>query len=127
MKLTWKDAVSTVLVLAGLAMAVSVIQGWGWPLLGGVRAGVIALGVTSLGACVLGGSLDRFYMTDPFGLATFIVAMGALAIAIVGGLIFGSLEFLYALMVVTGALWVLATLRHAVEGAGPAPVRRALG
>ncbi len=125
MRLTWRDAVSTVLMLVGLCMALFVVQGWGWPLLGGVRAGIIALGVASVAACLLGSTLDRFYLTDPFGLITTLIAMTALALAIVGGLITGAQQFLLVLMVVTGMLWLLATVRHAVEGAGPsAPVWR---
>lgn len=123
MRLTWRDAVSTLVLLAGLSMALSVLQGWGWPLLGGVRAGIIALAVAGLASCVLGGTLDRFYFSDPFGLVTFLIAMTALAIAIVGGLIVGTPEFLLALMLVTAALWVLATGRHAVEGAAATPGR----
>ena len=116
MRLSWKDAWSTLLVVAGLAIALSVTQGWNWPLLGGVREGIIALGIAGLGACLLGSPRERFYFTDPFGLATILVVMAALAIAIVGGLIVGSVEYLVALMLVTAMLWTLATLEHAVEG-----------
>ncbi len=116
MRLSWKDAWSTVLVVVGLAMALSVTQGWNWPLLGGVREGIIALGIAGVGACLLGSPRDRFYFTDPFGLATMLVVMVAAAIAIVGGLIVGSVQYLVVLMLLTAMLWALATLRHAVEG-----------
>jgi hypothetical protein len=115
-RLGWKDALSTVLVVIGLAMALSVTQGWNWPLLGGVREGIIALGVFGVGACLFGDVGERFYRTDPFALATMLVFMLAAAIAIVGGLIVGSVEYLLVLMVVTVMLWGVATLRHLVEG-----------
>jgi hypothetical protein len=128
MRLTWRDAVSTVLVLAGLMMALSVIQGWGWPFLGGVREGIVALGVAGVAACVLGSPRERFYYKDPFGLMTTLIVMIALAVAIIGGLIFGTQQFLVVLMLVTAMLWVMATVRHAVEGAiPPAPRKIALG
>jgi hypothetical protein len=128
MRLTWRDAVSTVLVLAGLLMALSVIEGWGWPLLGGVRAGIVALAVAGVASCLLGTPLERFYFTDPFGLTTSLIAVAALATAVVGGLIYGTEEFLGILMAVTGMLWVLATVRHAVEGTpSPAAGKRAFG
>jgi hypothetical protein len=116
MRLSWKDVWATVLVVVGLSMALSVTQGWNWPFLGGVREGIIALGIAGLGACLLGSPRERFYFTDPFGLVTMLIVMVALAIAIVGGLIVGSVEYLVALMFVTAMLWALATLRHAVEG-----------
>jgi hypothetical protein len=119
MRLSWKDAVSTVLVLAGLSMALSVVQGWGWPLLGGVRSGIIALGIVGVGACALGAPRESFYYRDPFGLMTTVIVMIALAVAIIGGLIFGTQPFLVVLMVVTAMLWVMATVRHAVEGTNP--------
>jgi hypothetical protein len=116
MRLSWKDAWSTVLVVAGLAMALSVTLGWRWPLLGGVREGIIALGIAGLGACILGSPRERVYFTDPFGLVTMLIVMVALAFTIVGGLIVASVEYLIALMLVTGMMWVLATLRHAMDG-----------
>ena len=116
MRLSWKDAWSTVLVVFGLSMALSVTQGWNWPLLGGVREGIVALGIAGVGACVLGSPRERFYFTDPFGLVTMLIIMVALAFAIVGGLIVGSVQYLLVLMFLTVMLWALATLRHAVEG-----------
>jgi len=116
MRLSWKDAWATVLVVVGLAMALSVTQGWSWPLLGGVREGIVALAIVGVGACILGSPRERSYFTDPFGLSMMIVVMVAAAIAIVGGLIVGSVEYLVALMFVTAVLWAIATFRHAVEG-----------
>jgi hypothetical protein len=116
MRLSWKDAWSTVLVVFGLSMALSVTQGWNWPLLGGVREGIVALGIAGVGACLLGSPRERFYFTDPFGLVTMLIVMVALAVAIVGGLIVGSVQYLLVLMFLTVMLWALATLRHAVEG-----------
>ncbi len=124
MRLTWRDAVSTVLVFAGLAMALSVIEGWGWPLLGGVREGIVAAGVAGVAACALGAPLERSYFVDPFGLVTTLIGMTVLAIAIVGGLILGTQEFLLMLMLVIGMLWALATVRHAVEGSATSTAAR---
>lgn len=119
MQLTWKDLLSTVLVVVGLALALSVMAGWNWPLLGGVREGIIALAVAGFGAHLLGESRERFYWTDPFALMTMLIVAAAMAIAIVGGLITGSAQFLLLLMLVTPILWVSATFRHAVEGRTP--------
>ena len=116
MQLTWKDLFSTVLVAFGLALALSVTQGWNWPLLGGVREGIIALTVVGVGAHLLGAPRQKFYFTDPFGLMMLLIVVVAFAVAIVGGLITASVEYLLVLMLVTTMLWAMATLRHAVEG-----------
>jgi hypothetical protein len=116
MRLTWKDLASTVLVVVGLALALSVTQGWNWPLLGGVREGIIALTVVGFGAHLLGAPRERFYFTDPFALVTMLIVVAAFAVAIVGGLITASVQYLLVLMLVVTVLWAMATLRHAVEG-----------
>jgi hypothetical protein len=123
MRLDWKDAVSTVLVVVGLTLALSVTQGWNWPLLGGVREGIIALAVVGFGAHLLGAPRERFYFTDPFGLITLLIVVAGMAIAIVGGLITGSVQYLVMLMAVIIVLWAIATLRHAVEGRTAFPPR----
>jgi hypothetical protein len=119
MRLTWKDLLATVLLVVGLVVALSVMEGWKWPLLGGVREGIIALSVVGFGAHLLGEPRERFYWTDPFALITTLIIAAAMAIAIVGGLITGSVQFLLALMLATTMLWAMATLRHAVEGRTP--------
>ncbi len=127
MRLTWRDAAATVLVLAGLTMALSVSQGWSWPLLGGIREAIVAMAITGLAACLVGAPLERAYRTNPFGLLTTVIAMAALAFSIVGGLITGADQFLVALTGVTVMLWLMATVRHAVDGAekGAVMFRRA--
>jgi hypothetical protein len=116
MKLGWKDAWSTLLVVLGVTMALSVIGGWNWPLLGGVREGIVALAVLGVAAHLFGEPRERFYFTDPFAMVAMLIIMGTMAIAIVGGLITGSVQYLVALIVVVVMLWGFATLRHAVEG-----------
>ena len=116
MRLTSKDLLSTVLVLIGLVLALSAMEGWNWPLLGGVREGIIALTVVGFGAHLLGEPRERFYWTDPFALMTMLIVAAAMAIGIVGGLITGSSQFLLILMLATLVLWVIATFRHVVEG-----------
>ena len=120
MRLTWRDAVSTTLVAAGLLLALSVTQSWGWLGLSGVRAGIIVLGVAGFGACLVSAPTERFYRSDPFGLLLLGVLILALAFTIIGGLIFADMSYLVALMLVVVMLWALATLRHAIEGINPA-------
>ena len=121
MRLDWRDAIATVFVVIGLTLALSVTQGWNWPLLGGVREGIVALVVLGLVAHFLGAPRERFYYTDAFGLLTVVIAVAAMAVAIVGGLLTGSAEYLLALMLIVGVMWTIATLRHAVEGHATTP------
>lgn len=124
MRLTWRDAASTVLLGAGVLMAASVIAGWNWPLLSGTRSGILALAVLGFASCVFGAPMERFYYTDPFGILTVVIAVLGAVVAIVGGLITGMGPFLGLLIAVSIMLWIMATLRHMVEGRTPAPAAR---
>ena len=42
----FRDVWATILTAVGLTLALSVTQGWTWPLLGDARAGIIAMGVS---------------------------------------------------------------------------------
>ena len=67
MRLTWRDGVTTILAGCTVAIAMAVAQGWGWPLLGSVAAGVAVLGAVGLAMCVLGASTDSApSLKDPF-------------------------------------------------------------
>ena len=119
MRLDWKDAASTALVVVALTLAFSVTQGWNWPLLGGVREGIIVLALVGFGAHLFGAPRERFYYTDPFGLLMVLIVVAGMAVGIVGGLITGTMQYLIVLMGVVTVLWAFATLRHAVEGHTP--------
>lgn len=122
MKLGWRDAAATVVLIVGLVLAFSVTQGWDWPLLGGVREGIVALALIGFAAHLFGAApREKFYYNDPFGLGTLIVAVAAMAVVVVGGLITGEIGYLVALMFVTAMLWIFATLRHAIEGRSSTP------
>lgn len=56
MRLTFRDALGTLITAAGILAAVGALQGWGWPLLADARAGVITLLVMALFVCPLGFS-----------------------------------------------------------------------
>lgn len=112
----WKEVGATLITAVALTLALSVTQGWNWPWLGDARAGIIALGVVGLGACMLGGSVaTSFSMKDPF-----VIAATVLGIALFGaggvGLFVNTLPYLVVMMVATFGLWLVATARHVMEG-----------
>jgi hypothetical protein len=119
MGLTRKDVYATVFVAAGLLLALSVTQGWDWPLMNGVRAGIIALGVTGLVACsVSGWAADKLSFTNPFmvmGVLLGVIAFGAAVI----GLFAGTVIYLAVTMAAIALLW-LVTVVHRVFAGGTA-------
>ena len=124
MRLTWRDLVATVVVLTGLAFAFSVTQGWSWPLMNGVRAGIIALGVTGIVACSVSGwaqdanEQGSSYYRSPFFIAGAIVGVFLLGIGIVG-LFVGAVQFLFWMMAGFTALWVITLIHRLLPSGAP--------
>jgi hypothetical protein len=117
MRLTWRDGMTTFLAGLTVVIALAVTQDWGWPLLGSYRWGVGVLAVVGLTAGC-GYRTATWSVGDPFiwmGSALGVVALGL----IVAGLIVGTQVLFVALAVDLVALWIVATIHHAV---GPVPV-----
>lgn len=113
MRLTWRDGIETMLIAAVVLVTLAVTQAWGWPLLGTPRAGVVAVGVLGIAMCSVAGS--RAASKDPFIVTTTVLAVVTLGL-IVAGLIAGTETLLVALAITLVVMWVLTTLRHAIEG-----------
>jgi hypothetical protein len=115
MKLTWRDGATT--ILAGLAVVavVAALQGWGWPLLGSIAAGVGVVGVLGWAMCLLSGSTRSVpSMKDPFTIAMSVLGSVALVLIIVG-VITASEVVLVALAAVIVLMWVASTSAHLVR------------
>ena len=111
----FKELLPTLFTAAGLMLALSVVLGWNWPLLGDTRAGIIALGAVGFGACITSGSSARsFEIRDPFVMAAMFAGV-VLLVAGVIGLFANTMPYLVVMMVATAAIWLVATTRHLVE------------
>lgn len=132
MHLTWRDGIASALGLLGAVVVLAVLQGWGWPLLGSYRAGVIALAAIGVPMCLIGAypfwdsvafRQPRLILRDPFLTVAAVLGFAA-ATTLVVGLVTGTELPFVSLAALMGALWIVATIRHAVEavprGAGAA-------
>jgi hypothetical protein len=125
MRLTWKDAVTTVFIGAIVAVYVAFLNGtsaWLISSARGTTAAVLVLGF--VGGCALGGLADAYTgaKSRPAQAFTVIATMlGIVAlIAAIVGLITGGTAALAVLVGATIALWLTATIRHAFAvSAGP--------
>lgn len=122
MTLSRKDVYATVIIAAGLLLALSVTQGWSWPLMNGVRAGILALGVAGIAACSASGwSQDNPSFKEPFMIAGGLLGAAALLIGAVG-LFVGTMGYLVAMIGAIVLLWVV-TVAHRVVGHSSSPSR----
>lgn len=116
MALTRRDAYATLFVAAGLLLALSVVQGWGWPLMNGVRMGIIALAVTGMLACsVSGWAGPTASYANPFmmiGIVLGVIALGAA----VGGLFVNTIIYLAVMMMAVALLWLVTVVHRLFAG-----------
>jgi FtsH-binding integral membrane protein len=122
MRLTWRDAVTTILAVSVGAVTLAVTEEWDWPLFGSTRAAVGAVGAIGLAMCIVGGSRDVSPMKGTFGVVATALGVAAFVL-IVLGVITGSESVLITLVGVIGVLWFTTTLRHAIVPATAAPQR----
>ncbi|MFB3738757.1 MAG: hypothetical protein ACE14W_07305 [Candidatus Velamenicoccus archaeovorus] len=125
MHLTWRDGVATIAAAVGAVLTLAVARSWDWPLLGSYRMGVIALFLVAQPMCRTGGAAfwtgeavkhPALVRHDPL-LATT-MALGAVAtVLVVVGLVMGTRGPFLVLAGVMGLMWLLTTLRHAIEAA----------
>lgn len=116
MGLTRKDLYATVAVAAGLLLALSVTQGWDWPLMNGVRMGIIALGITGLVACsVSGWATDKVSFSNPFTVIGGLLGVIALGSAVVG-LFANTMPYLVVTMAAVALLWLVTVVHRVFAG-----------
>jgi hypothetical protein len=125
MKVSFRDVTATALAALAALVALAVINGWGWPLLGGYRAGTIALGVIGVGMCAVGSEYSTVRGLDPF-----VVVAGLLGVAVLGlviaGLIWATATLFVWLAVTIVLLWLVTTVRHVLTPAGEVTPRAAV-
>jgi hypothetical protein len=114
MRLTWRDATTTLLAAVAVLVALAVTNAWGWPLLGDYRAGTVALTLVGFGMCTSGTAMAKARWSDPFVVIATLLGVAALAL-VVAGLIYATQPLFVALAVDIVALWFVSTVRHVVE------------
>ena len=121
MRLTARDFVGTMLVGVGLLAALAALQGWGWPLLGDARAGVVVLLGMSVLVCPLGmGPASATWYKNPFVLTAAALGTATLVLGIIG-LFGGAADVLVWMMGLTVGSWIVTTAHHL---AGPVSQHR---
>jgi hypothetical protein len=113
MRLTWKDAVATVLTGSIVTLYIAYLEGAALPLVAGPRVLAAVALVVGLAGCAVGGTgmtTDR-----PANWAVRVAALLGAVAFIVGliAMITGSHAMLATLIGVIVTLWLLATARHA--------------
>jgi hypothetical protein len=126
MGLSWRDGIATLLVSAAVAVTLSVVYGWNWPLISDARAGVLALFVLSYPSCLvaqaparMAAAIRRGATWGPF--LVIATVLGAVALLLlIAGVITNSVAVLVSAAIVVVAVWAV-TIAHRLMKPGPVP------
>lgn len=132
MRLTWRDAVTTVLAAAAALVLLAVTLGWGWPVITDYRVAAVVLWVLGVAMCpmawmgvqaAVGDSDARAALQGQLGVnRTYYQFMSVLALAatvlLVWGVVAPALAVVVALAAVVIGMWLISTTRRAIA---PAP------
>jgi len=121
MGLTWKDVVSTVFMGAIAAVYAAFLGGTSAWLISSARGTTLAVFVLGMvGGCMLSAADDLYRGPHSRALRAWRLIASVLGVvafaAAVAGLASGSTVALAVLVATTGALWIIATARHALTG-----------
>jgi hypothetical protein len=129
MGLTWKDVVTTVFMGAVAVVYAAFLGGTSAWLISSARGATLAVFVLGMvGGCMLGAAGDLYREPQSRAVRAWRVIASVLGVvafaAAVAGFASGSAVALAVLVAATGALWLLATARHALMAShGPARTR----
>jgi hypothetical protein len=119
MGLIWRDGIGALLTAGAVAATLAVTNGWGWPLLGDARAGVIGVLILGFASCQLVARIGpETRWTSPFIVLTTILGIAALGL-LIAGLVLNNMTVLVYLTATVVAMWLVTTVHHMVE-VGPA-------
>lgn len=129
MKVTYRDAITTVLAALVVAVTLAVTEGWAWPMLGSTRAGIVAVGILGVAMCSIGTRSEDMATRDAFvhhpGMIVGSVLGTVALVLLIAGLIAGTEALLIILAADLVLLWAVATIRHAATR--PTPIGRLAG
>lgn len=116
MRLLREQLFGSVVTFISLAIALSVIFAWNWPIVGtSVTAGIIGAGVIALIACGTSGWTSRFsestWYRDPWLIVGMVLGAATLAVGIIG-LFVGTMLYLALMMAGIAALWLVTIVHH---------------
>ncbi len=120
MRLTWKDAVSTLFMGAIVAVYLAFRSGTTLWLISSARGAITAVFILGfVGGCALSAAGDLYAgpqsrSVRAFQVVSSVLGIAALTAAIVG-LVTGSTTALAVLVATTIALWLTATVRHVLR------------
>ena len=110
MKLSWKDIITTLLVIGGGAIVYAKINSYSWAVIGSWRSSVAV--VALIGLVMFAFSSFDFTNRSILNIVEMWLLLAAAVFAIVGVIVTSQFVF-YALAGVLGAFWLLDTARHA--------------
>ena len=105
MKVTYRDAITTVLAALVVAVTLAVTEGWAWPMLGSTRAGIVGVGILGVAMCSIGTRSEDMATRDVFVHHPGMIVGSALGTVALVLLIAGLIAGTEALLIVLAGDW----------------------
>jgi len=109
MKLSWRDLVTTLLVVSGGAIVYAKFYDYSWAVLGSWRSATAVL--AGIGVLMFAFSAFEFKNYSILNLSEMLLGAIAAGLAITG-MLFASEPIFYVLAAMLGMLWLVHTARH---------------
>ena len=123
MRITWKDAVTTISAGGAIILERAYSQSFDWPFVSEVRWVIAGLAVLAAINLVVGFAFDAL-SSDTWD--TFGMLLGAgLVILVMLGLIYAAPVYTLLLMLSAVAIWVISIAHHFAESSSPQTLNRA--
>ena len=113
MKLTWKDAVTTLIMAAVIILERAYFHNWNWPLVSGMRWVVIGIATLTVLSLFFSYVLDRVHSVG-WNIIAGVFSLSTLALTGLG-LYYANSDFVVLLMLNTVLLWAVSMIGHVIS------------
>lgn len=111
MSLTWRDAVTTLLMVGAAFVAVAAMREWSVPIVGNPRWAALILIAIGLALCVVGNTSPNPDFSNPYVMVMAILGGGVILLALLA-LIMGAAIYVGLTAALIFLMWLASTIRH---------------
>jgi hypothetical protein len=113
MRITWRDAITTLIVGGAVTLEYAYFHNWDWPLVSNMRWTIAGLAILSALALIIGYVNDK-YSSGVWDLTA--VFFGVIIAALTTfGMIYVVSDYVVLLMLTAMAVWFVSIIHHLVE------------
>lgn len=122
MRITWKDAVTTLAMGGAVTLEYAYFHNWDWPLISNMRWTIAGLAVLAAVTLILGFAFDE-HSTEGWDLLGTVFGLGIAGLATLG-IIYVISDYVVLLMLSAVLVWIVSVVHHFAEHGSPQGLAR---